>query len=148
MRGLGAILVLVAVVAVQVPFFTCHADCQDECVPMWVFAAKHDHGSDGRCEDTHCDAHHHGCWVCDHHHDDTPEPEEERDHDPGDHELVFAPITLPTDLAPAPSPDLELVAVLAVELASATTRVEEPLRVARDAGPPGPPVLETVRLLL
>lgn len=139
-RGLGTSLILIAVIAVQVPFVTCHSDCRSELLPLWAFAGHH-------CHDAVPVVHEHvkGC-PCSHTHPDVP-PDGD-DHEPGDHEIVFAAVATPP-APPSTAADLPASMPVALEETGLPTptlvvsRVETPY-----LGPPGRPALETVRLLL
>ena len=84
-RVLGTITVLLACVAAQVPWFTCHSDCQASRRPLWDFAAHHCH-----VEAPEAVHHHHGCRCGHHHHAPAEEPVDEDGHGPADHAIVTA----------------------------------------------------------
>jgi hypothetical protein len=139
-RGLGTSLVLIALVAVQVPFVTCHSDCRSDYLHLFAFDGHHCHD---RVEVVH--EHVHRC-PCEHTH---PVPAEDgEDHAPGDHEIVYAVVGTPPT-APALAWDQAgTLEVLLVDVALAPSASVATALETRSAGPPTAPALETVRLLL
>ena len=80
----GTLFVLLACAAVQLPWFTCHSDCRDACLPVWDLGAHHCHDEDAADHGTHhCLAHCAGNTAVDAAEVDAAED----DHGPGDHEL-------------------------------------------------------------
>lgn len=146
-RLVGAILVLTACAAIQLPWFSCHSDCQHALLPVWELGLHlcHDEASHTEVVDA-CPC----CPAHGHNHDAAPEDsEDDHDHGPGDHELQLQSSRRP---APTPSsaPDMAPAA-----FALLTPNVNEtPLPIALDtvaAGvfDTGPPTrLASVRLLL
>jgi len=149
-RVVGSLLILFACAAVQLPWFTCHSDCQHACLPVWDLGAHHCH--DENAEDHHahhCLAH---CGVqCGQDAGDHADGQEGHgdDHAPGDHQLQFQISRRPVPSSTL-SPDTALLAVALVAPVEVPAALPTSYHVARtgsfDTGPPSR--LATVRLLL
>ena len=103
MRVVGIIFVLTASAAMQLPWFSCHSDCQDEVLPVWDLGVHHCH--DERATDHHD---HHCLAHCGRHGTTAgPEggdgPDPKRDPGPGDHDLQL-------QLCRRPAPEKALAA--------------------------------------
>lgn len=149
MRWLGPVLVLLAVAAAQVPWFTCHSDCQNACGVLWVFEDHHCHDVDaGRCRHAH--GHAHGKL---HAHADRGDPAEDASpdgpqHDPGDHALYYHPVA---QGQPPVSLDVPALAILAPPVPGLDVRLlaAQPARYSALSSVADPPAdLANVRLLL
>jgi hypothetical protein len=146
-RPLGTVIVLLACAALQIPWFTCHSDCREDCRPIWDLAAHDCHEAEAHAP-TRVHDHGHDC-TC-RHHAAPATPVDDEDHEPGDHALVKALSPAPPS---APNYDIAANALLFVtpaacpdEAAPARCRRAAPAPPHVAAGPP--PGLASVRLLL
>lgn len=151
MRVVGTLFVLAACAAIQLPWFSCHSDCQQAFLPMWDLGVH-------RCHDEA--AHATGpraCACCPTEDAGADRPSEhglrtmdpDHDHGPGDHELQPRSSRRPASVeTPTPAWGLAPFALLPpTEVdASAPATCAWPQPGVFDTGPPDR--LASIRLLL
>ena len=144
MRVVGIIFVLAASVAIQLPWFSCHSDCQHAFLPVWDLGVHHCHDETAPDHGHHCLAH-----CCERGGAPKGEDQDEDDHGPGDHDLQFQLSRRPTPsqtATPALTPaSLAVVSPASIDAATpgaCADRVPDGF----DTGPPER--LASVRLLL
>jgi len=149
----GIIFVLAASVAIQLPWFSCHSECQHAFLPVWDLGVHHCHDEHAHAHAHAHDDHGHHCLA--HCGEDAAEPdgasegEPGHDHGPGDHELQLQlsrrptpPQTLTPDASPASWALLTAPRIQMQLTVASCEAVQEDF----DIGPPAR--LASVRLLL
>ena len=147
MRVVGTLLVLTACAAIQLPWFSCHSDCQHAVLPVWDLGLHHCH--DEAAHEKQRDT----CPCCPTHGPEQgTEPEsgeDDHDHGPGDHELQLQSSRRPApNETPTPDPAPAAFALLTPEEGPACLPDTDCNRLPGgfDTGPPDR--LASVRLLL
>lgn len=143
-RVVGIIFVLAASAAIQLPWFSCHSDCQHAFLPVWDLGLHH-------CHDEAAHAPKANACPCCPDHGDVPESEggDDHDHGRGDHETQLTASRRP---ASQPSLTPELAQAQFAVLTPCATETRQPLAQGDqapgvfDTGPPER--LASVRLLL
>lgn len=169
MRVVGITLVLTALAAIQLPWFTCHSDCQDACLPVWELGAHHCHDEAAHRPSDRSRARH-TCPCCPASSDapsaasspsrtsspaptgddadPSPEDGDGHDHEPGTHELLVQSSRRPVS-STIDGQDLHATFVAlatAPVAAAAPPAVAPPVHLKSGTGPPDG--LASVRLLL